>query len=308
MNKLYIGIISFAKNINNGLCFFLLGVILPLLIFFYRTICCFINGPFLFKHFTVFSITSSVWEIIIFCYLPAIVLYLFLCKKKSLFFVGIFTKCNKLFLIYAIMIKIERSFYHNTLGKMFGFFLLFVYFYIYLLVAFKGNVLEVPFLAFRQLMISYYAFRRFLDTEYNTVENSVYISYFHSLSFYSSFYKNYVELQTEEKLLTSGIFYNVNSFIFICLYKRNDTIKWRIEEYNIYLEKLLSALQNQPVHDTEYLQDLYKEKNEVFAFQSKRPFFFFLALEMFSNVLKKCKVFEEKLKNVTFTEEFSKII
>lgn len=262
----------------------------------------------MFKHFTVFSITSSIWEILVLCYLPVIVLYIFLCKKNSLFFVGIFKKCNNLFLIYAILIKIERSFYHNTLGKIFGFFLLFVYFYIYLLVAFKGNIIEVAFLAFRQLVISYYAFRRFLDTEYKLVENSVYISYFHSLSFYSSFCKNYVELQTEEKLLTSGIFYNVNSFIFICLYKRNNTIKWRLEEYNIYFEKVLSALQNQSVDDTEYLQDLYKEKNEIFAFISKRPFFFFLALQMFSNVLKKCKVFEEKLKSVTFTEEFFMII
>lgn len=124
IKKFYICIISFAKKINTGLCFFLLGILLPSLIFFYRTICYFINGPFLFNHFTIFSNTSSIWEIIILCYLPVIVIYIFLCKKNSLFFVGIFKKCNTLFLIYGIMIKIERSIYHNTLGKMFGFFLL----------------------------------------------------------------------------------------------------------------------------------------------------------------------------------------
>ena len=39
------------------------------------------------------------------------------------------------------------------------------------------------------------------------------------------------------------------------------------------------------------------------AFKSKNPFFLFLAVEMFSKVLKKCKVFEEKLKSVTFTKD-----
>ena len=291
-SKTFIFLENLLKDTEKVVFFCVFGIALPCTILFYRIALILTEKAFLLNLCFFFSVNNSVWEPILLCYVPNIFLFILLRKKKLSFFTQFLRLCTFLFLFFSKIAKIECFFLNHVVS---GFFFLFIYFCIYILVAYKGDLLEILFLTLRQVVISYYAFKRFFDSMKTQEE-------FQRLPFYIPFLKIFRELQTEEKESKADVFYGISSAVFICLYRSNNTIKYELENYQRCFEQTLYSLEKNK--DRCSLKDLYVEQESIFAFQAiqkRKPFFFFLALEFFTKVLKRCELFDKKLKSIPFT-------
>lgn len=69
-------------------------------------------------------------------------------------------------------------------------------------------------------------------------------------------------------------------------------IKVEIQSYKDQCELLFSSLKE----EKNYYQ-LIIEKEKLFTFEKRQPFFFFFALEFFTSFLEKCEMFQKTLKD-----------
>lgn len=274
------------KNLENWILFCVLGVYLPVTILVYRWLTICLQIPFLFKEFSFFSVNNLFWEPVIFCYISSIFFCFFLYKKKTCYHINVFLKSDPLFCFYSKLIKLEFFLCEN---KIIAFLLLLFYYYLYLFVSFKGSFFEAFFLSFRQLVFSYFAFKNFFESEC-LKEESLYN--FHLLSFYKQFVCYHEKLQIEENKINLILFYTLNVLFFIFFFRENRVIKLEIQSYKDDCELLLSSLKEKK----NYYQ-LIIEKEKLFTFEKRQPFFFFLALEVFTSFLKKCEMFQKSLKD-----------
>ena len=267
-------IIQFFQNFLNDLqkidrwiVFCTVGLFLPMTILISRWFTIFLKVPFLFKEYSFHSINNTFWEPFFFCYLPALLFCFFLYKRKPCFHQKIFKKCDPLFCLYSKMIKLELFVCEK---KYIAILLLFFYFYLYLLVSFHGYFLEPFFLSFRQFVFSYFTFKTFFEREQIEVDR---LYFFHFLSFYRVFIKNYVSLQSKENIIYLDLVYGLNSLLFLSFFRENRIIQANIKEYEQNCEILLSFLRGTQKEEQYY--DLLLEKKKLFTFKQKKPFFFF---------------------------------
>ena len=179
------------------------------------------------------------------------------------------------------MIKLE-SFICET--KFIAFLLLLSYFYLYLLVSFEHSLLEGVFLSSRQIVLSYLSFKSFFESQYLEV-GSLYD--FRFLTFYHVFIKHYINLHKQENKNNLDLFYGLNTLLFICFFRENRIIEKSIKNYQQECEILLSLLQNK-----EKQYEFTLEKNKLFTFKQKKPFF----LGPFHRFFKKVRNFSKKIR------------
>lgn len=147
-----------------------------------------------------------------------------------------------------------------------------------------GSVLELLFVISRLFIGSYFSFRLFFYME-RRKENSFFMEKFNFLSFFHIFSKYDFLLdenkKSEEKngkdqffednniIAGKGWFSGINSLVFICFYKKNCTVKNDIKTLDKKCEDILSSLDR-----SEIVQYLRIEKNMIFLFNERKPFFF----------------------------------
>lgn len=298
---------NFKSRINDSSVFYTLGLFLPLSLIIYRTYSILQNKVYTFHINFSFFESWNVWGVAVFCYIPALLFFFFLLffENFNIFVTKLFLKCNILFLIYCKISKIELYFYHHKKnGTML--YVLYMIFYLYSL--YMGSVLELLFVISRLFIGSYFSFRLFFYME-RRKENSFFMEKFNFLSFFHIFSKYDFLLdenkKSEEKkgkdqffednniIAGKGWFSGINSLVFICLYKKNCTVKNDIKTLDKKCEDILCSLDR-----SEIVQYLRIDKNMIFPLNERKPFFFYVSQELYGGITKKCNNFFERLNNL----------
>ena len=277
---------SFRKKIKNDLFFFVFGLFLPANILFYRIVCKLFFSSFVF-------VNSAVFDTVFFCYFPTFLLFLLLYKKDSNFFMKKFEYLKWILTLYSLAAKVHCYFYEKI---MVFFCFLFLYFSAYLLLSYTGSLFEIPFLILRQFIVSYCAFNCFFTEEAENPE-SVYIDRFSKYSFFDSFLVSFISLKSERKQMSSQLSCSANTFVFLCLSRQNRIVKYYMAEYSIIAEKLLSSLQGKMPKEQYRL--LCLEKNNLFTFPERPPFFYFVTHQAWKNILQESDLFCSKLNHLS---------
>jgi len=150
-------------------------------------------------------IDNRIYEPMVFCYIPSLILLYYLGAKNCSFFIEVMEKTGIVPVVFCRIAKIECYFYDN---RIYGIFFLIVYFLAYLYGLYKGFLLEIFFLFFRLLLNSYFSFRLFFRVEHENLDSTQFLHY----SFFQTFYKfNYChpkgdnhDLPKKETLLRSA--------------------------------------------------------------------------------------------------------
>ena len=159
-------------------------LILPFSILFYRSCTILCEVSYIFPEFVFLSMNNVFLEPFFLCYFFSLVSGFFLYKKRPSFHHKCIVKSGPLLYVYSKMIEGECIIAEK---KSLHFLLVIFYFYFYVLVCFQGYTLEVIFLFFRQVFLSYLAFKVFFQQEYKK-KDSIYKYVFCGLPFYRRFF------------------------------------------------------------------------------------------------------------------------
>lgn len=276
---------SVRKKIKNDLFFFVLGLFLPVNILFYRIVCKLLESCFVF-------VNSAVFDTVFFCYFPTFLLFILLYKKDSNFFMKKFEYLKWILTLYSLAAEVHCYFYEKI---MVFFCFLFLYFSAYLLLSYTGSFFEIPFLILRQFIVSYCAFNCFFSEEAENPE-SVYIDRFSKYSFFDSFLASFISLKTERKQMSYQLSFSANTLVFLCLSRQNRAVKYYIKEYSTLAEKVLLSLHGKITEEQYRL--LCLEKNNLFTFPERPPFFCFVTHQACKNILQESDLFCRKLNHL----------
>ncbi len=180
-----------------------------------------------------------------------------------------------------------------TIGYTESFFLI-VYFLAYLYGLYKGSLLQFFFIFFRLLISYYFSFRLFFRVKYENIECTKFLHF----SFFQTFYKFH------EKLIYGKTQKDYTCFIFICalislyLCRENRFIKFEIQNYEKICEKILFSLEKQNTGIN--IQELYREKQDIFASGKGKVLFFYLAHQLYGDIKKKSKSFCETISIIDY--------
>lgn len=280
---------SKIETIDNGAFYVTSGICLPGLLFFYRILCIATNQPFLLSSFSFLFLNNHFVEPVFFCYIPSLTLFFFLRNKKPFFFIKVFEKNQPLLGIYSKLAKGE-CYLHNN--QIFAIFLISLYIFAYLYGFYKGFVIEIFFLAVPLLGTSYLLFKRFFRLECKK-KDSFYIETFFTFSFFNKFLEFHIQL-TGEKVKQQSIYLLSSCAPFsFYLCRKNSLIKEDFYKYKTLCDKIYHDLEKKNVGQN--YQELLLEKDEIFAPNRRKGFFFYVACEMYGQITKRMHSFYNKI-------------
>ncbi len=275
MNQL---LVSEIETKENAYIVFIFGFCLPTFICLYRSASILTGQSFLLPYYSFFFIDNCVYELIVFCYIPFLILLYFLRASNCSFFIRRMEESRIVSVVFCRMAEVECYFYDHRIH---GIFFLIVYFLAYLYGLYKGSLLQFFFIFFRLLISYYFSFRLFFRVEYENIECTKFLHF----SFFQTFYKFH------EKLIYGKTPKDYTCFIFICalislyLCRENRFIKFEIQNYEKICEKIIFSLEKQNTGIN--IQELYREKQDIFASGKRKVLFFYLAHQLYGGIKKK---------------------
>jgi hypothetical protein len=193
--------------------------------------------------------------------------------------------------VFCRIAKIECYFYDN---RIYGVCFLIVYFLAYLYGLYKGFLLQFFFIFFRLLISYYFSFRLFFRLEYENIECTKFLHF----CFFPFFYKFH------EKLIYGKTPKDYTCFILICglislyLCRKDRFIKFEIQNYEKICEKIIFSLEKKNTGIN--IQELYREKQDIFASGKRKVLFFYLAHQLYGNIKKKTQSFWETISIIDY--------
>lgn len=244
---------SFSEKINAN--FVSVGLFLPLLIFLYKFLLWYnplktlFNPPFC--SFTLYSFL----ELLIFCYLPILLLFLSISQKPDSFYCKVYKKIPFFYQYFYTLTRGEIFLCRNPL---FGCFLLLASLFLYLFLVYSETflihlriIVLVPYLSFRVLLFNNQSF---------------------ALQNFPAFLEIKHEIEKEESKEKKVLFSLLYSITALLLYRLGTVIREDIRITEKECDRLLLKIQGQK--DTVECKELVQEKLFIFQSYKEKPLFF----------------------------------
>lgn len=280
---------SKIERIDHICILLIFGLCLPTFICLYRMVYIITGKNFLLPHYSFFFIDNRLYEPMVFCYIPSLILLYYLSDKNCPFFIKVMEKTGIVPVVFCRIAKIECYFYDN---RIYGVCFLIVYFLAYLYGLYKGFLLEIFFLFFRLLLSSYFSFRVFFGIEHENRECTKFL-YF---SFFQSFYKYHEKLMSDKTQKDGVYLLSICAIVSLYLCRKNSLIKYEIQDLEKKCETIIFFLEKT---NTEIIvQELHREKQNIFSSGQIKPLFFYLSNQFYGNIKGKSESFFKKLHTI----------
>ena len=280
---------SKIERIDHICIFLIFGLRLPILIFLYRILYILTGKNFLLPYYSFFFIDNRLYEPMVFCYIPSLILLYFLSAKNCSFFIKVMEKTGIVSVVFCRIAKIECYFYDN---RIYGICFLIVYFLAYLYGLYKGFLLEILFLFFRLLLSSYFSFRLFFRVEHENIESTQFLHF----SFFQTFYKFHEKLMSD-KTQKDGIYLvPICAIVSLYLCRENSLIKYEIQDLEKKCERIIFFLEKTNTEIS--CQELDREKQNIFSSGKIKPLFFYLSNQFYGNIKGKSESFFKTISTI----------
>ena len=285
IRKVYTFFVDASKN--KDALFVSNGLILPFLLFLFRIILWYTDTYIVFTAFFGIDGINRVLEPVLFCYLPTLVTFCFLSKKKSIFFFIIYQRISFLFRFFLNGSSCELFFYQNwVLGSFVS--IAFVFFYLYLI------YIESFLIYFRiPILCCYGSFCMFLRGPILESQSTVFPEHLKILR---------IRQKLEESNIVSCrvILALSNSILWAIIYRVNLIMSEHISLQESSCEDLLYVISDK-ISETNLFETkerflkLDNKKIDVFDSLKKKLFLYKASLRFFGD---KKEPFEEILKDI----------
>ena len=272
MKKIYL--FFTAAYENKDALFISTGLFLPLLLLAFRIFLWYMDIYIVFAAFFGVNGINRIVEPLLFCYFPTIVVFCFLCKKKSIFFFEIYQKISFLFRCFLSFSRWEKAFYVDW---PFGYLVSMAFLILYLFLLY----IETFVVHFRRTILYCYAsFCVFLRGPLLDTRSTIFPNY-------KEFFEIRKDLQKEDIFNNRILLSLSNSLIGYIVYRANSVMGEYIALQESLCNNLLQLISEKISEidntDTEKrFEEIENKKIDIFNFYKKKDFLYKASLFVFN--------------------------